>query len=88
MSDYREGFVTGAVVVAFVVGVGILAAVVHYRAPPASEPQAPPAWVARVEALEARADEQAKARCFSVKTERLDVAIFANENLGKHKVKP
>ena len=62
---------------------------------PRQEPKSPPQTlggeallVGRIEALEARADEQAKARCFSVKTERLDVAIFANENLGKHKVKP
>jgi hypothetical protein len=51
---------------------------------------APPALalVERVSALEARAEEQAKARCFSVKTDRLDVAIFHSENLGKAKVNP
>ena len=39
----------------------------------------------RIEALEARAEAQAKLRCFNVKTDRLDVAIFPVENLGVKK---
>ena len=51
-------------------------------------PQTPPldtGVLARLDALEARAEAQAKLRCFNVKTDRLDVAIFPVENLGVKK---
>lgn len=42
----------------------------------------------RLDALEARADAQAKLRCLNVTTGKLDVAIFPVENLGVKKVDP
>jgi hypothetical protein len=39
--------------------------------------------LARIEALEVRATEAAKVRSISITTERLDVAVYPVENLGK-----
>ena len=49
-------------------------------------PPPEPGIVARLDALEARAEAQAKMRCFNVNTDRLDAAIFPVENLGVKKV--
>lgn len=43
-------------------------------------------WATRVEALEARVEAQAKIRCLNVTTDRMDLAIFPVDNLGKAKV--
>ena len=43
----------------------------------------PPAWEARVEALEKRADEALKIRCMRVEAGRLDMMIIPVENVGR-----
>lgn len=56
------------------------------RALESREAQTPEkALIARLEALEVRADQQAKIRCLNVTTGKLDVAIFPVENLGVKK---
>ena len=40
----------------------------------------------RIEALERRADEQARIRCLNVTTPKFDMMIVQTENLGKAKV--
>lgn len=56
------------------------------EAPP--PPSVPPGVLARLDALEAGAAAQAKLRCLNVTTDRMDLAIFPVENLGKKKVTP
>lgn len=46
----------------------------------------PSPLLARVEALEKRADDALKTRCFNFTTDRMDLAIFPVEKLGKVKV--
>lgn len=42
----------------------------------------------RIEALEARVEEQARIRCLTVNTDRLDLMIVPGTNVGKVRVKP
>lgn len=49
-------------------------------------PPADPGLLERITALEQRADEQARFRCLNVTTDRMDLAIFPADNLGKKKV--
>lgn len=50
---------------------------------PTPPPSVLASWAARVEALEARADAQAKIRCMSVTAGKLDMMIIPVENLGR-----